>query len=81
MGKKSQESNKHDADCNQQCPLMSTNKAVTINNLHLLDAAIVSAAEMQPLIFEVTNFYITPVIRPAILPPATLLSLGCALTI
>src|ERR1700728_1822625 len=79
--KKSQESQKNKSDCPQQCALMTAGNPVTISNTRLLAATMLGAGELQPFLLANTSAVARPVRQFSSLPPPTLLSLGCALTI
>jgi hypothetical protein len=81
MAKKSRGSSKQNSDCNQQCPLIASNKPVNLNNPQQYIQTIFATPEVQPFVFAYTNFHTAPTVRSNIMPSSTLLSLGCALTI
>jgi hypothetical protein len=81
MSKSSQDSHKRDGACNQQCPLIAADKAVTTTNSRPFVMASLAVTELQPLYFGYTSFYPPSVHQPATLSPPSLLSLNCKLTI
>jgi hypothetical protein len=80
MATKSQGSNKQDAGCNQQCPLLASSKPV-IHNPQSHTLAIFGSPEIQPFAIAYVNAHLPPIIPPMIRQSSTLLGLGCALTI
>jgi hypothetical protein len=78
--KNSQESHKRVTKCNQECPLITASKSVTIRTPQPL-VMLLDADQVQPfLVADVAP--ITPsVSEPPNLHSATLLNLACALTI
>jgi hypothetical protein len=81
MSKNSRDSKKHDMGCNEQCPLLAASKAVAINDVQPLAAAMFGVSELQPFHFAYAASNDSPIYHPAPTSPPTLLSLGCALTV
>jgi hypothetical protein len=67
--------------CDQQCPFLAQSQPVLISNPQSLTAAILTVCRLEPAPFSCV-FPPSPAVPPSRgSPPATLLSLACALTI
>jgi hypothetical protein len=64
----------------QLCPLIVTNKTVTVPRVQQLAATIVFPILLQPFATQ-TSYLYPPIGQPAFLHAPTLLSLGCAFTV
>jgi len=80
LQKSRQSHDKHDAGCQQQCPLVAASSSIAISKLQPLATAMLGIAELQPRFVTYTFLYRLPVRHSAALDPPTLLCLACALT-
>ena len=79
--KSSRESHKHTTGCNQQCPLATTGKTVTITNPQPVASPLFGVSELQPFLTAYAAPFAPSIRESAKSNSPTLLSLSCALTI
>jgi hypothetical protein len=79
--KSSHESHKRNTGCNQQCPLITASKPVTIIKVQPVASIIFGNSELQPFLTAYAAPHAPSIREPVHSHPPTLLSLACALTI